>query len=376
MEVVATLWLSLLRMTVIPLMVSRLIVGIGSARSSRTVGQLGAGSSVVFVALLLAAGAFAVLTTPFLLAGVDMELAELEGAPGPSLLGETAPPPTDDSDGGNWLATLVPSNPIQAAVDGEILALVFFSVVFAIAVGGIRPDRRQLILHLFEGLAEAITVILGWVLVFIPIGIFALTFSVTIRIGPQVAGALAYFIVLLSGVLLAFNLLLYPIASLLGACPPGRFARALVPAQAVAVSTRSSIAALPMLIHGARSRLRLPESVVGFVLPLASSTFKVHRTISDPVELLFLAKIYGIDLGAAQIITVMALALVLSFAAVGIPSGGMTFTTLPAFLAVGIPLEGVVLLATVDAIPDIFKTLVNVTGDMTAATLLARFSRA
>jgi Na+/H+-dicarboxylate symporter len=180
-------------------------------------------------------------------------------------------------------------------------------------------------------------------------------------------------VILLSGLLLAFTFALYPVGSVGGGVPVRRFARALVKPQAVAFSTRSSLASLPALMEGATADLRLSPAVSGFVLPLSVSTFKAHRTISDPLELLFLAHLYGITLDASQIATFFVTILVLSFSAVGIPSGGYSFKTLPAFLAVGIPLEGVVILKAVDVIPDLFKTLLNVTADMTAATVVARF---
>jgi proton glutamate symport protein len=140
----------------------------------------------------------------------------------------------------------------------------------------------------------------------------------------------------------------------------------------VAVSTRSSIASLPALLDGARRKLDVPPPVLGFALPFAVSAFKVNRTISGPLSMMFLAYWYDIDLQATQILAFVVTVMIMSFSSPGIPSGGDTMKTLPAYLAAGIPLEGVIMVKAVDVIPDIFKTLVNVTGYMTVAVSLGR----
>lgn len=153
------------------------------------------------------------------------------------------------------------------------------------------------------------------------------------------------------------------------------FARAVYPAQLVAVSTRSSLASLPALVEGARDRLALSAAARGFVLPLAAATFKINRTTSSTIKLLFMAHLYGIALEPTQIITFVLTVVILSFSSLGLPGGGTAFKTLPAYLAAGMPIEAVVLLEAVDVIPDIFKTLANTTGYMTTAVVLDRGER-
>jgi proton glutamate symport protein len=167
--------------------------------------------------------------------------------------------------------------------------------------------------------------------------------------------------------------LLYPLAALLGRVSIARLAHALAPAQIVAASTRSSLASLPALIEGAERRLGLPGPVTGLVLPLAVATFKLNRTVSSTAKLMFLAHVYGIPLDPGQIGVFVATVLLISFSTPGIPSAG-TLTTLPVYLSFGIPIEGILVLNAVDAIPDIFKTVLNVTGDMSAAAMVARFA--
>jgi Na+/H+-dicarboxylate symporter len=125
-------------------------------------------------------------------------------------------------------------------------------------------------------------------------------------------------------------------------------------------------------MEGADKRLGVPTEVGSFVLPLAVSAFKVNRTISSPLKLLFLAHVYGITLDPGTVALFIPTVMLLSFSSPGIPSGGF-LVTMPFYLAAGIPVEGIVLLKAVDAVPDIFKTLVNVTADMSVATIVARF---
>ena len=203
---------------------------------------------------------------------------------------------------------------------------------------------------------------------------FALCADFAFRIGVRVTGAVAFFVILLSAILLLATVLLYPVTAILGRTSLGRFARAAAPAQVVAVSTRSSLASLPALVEGGRRHLGLPDSATGFVLPLSVATFKLSRTISSVVRLLFLAHLLNVHLGLPQLSAFLLTQLIMSFSTAGIPSVG-SIRSLPAYLAAGVPIEGVLMLNAVDTIPDIFATLANVTADMSAATILSRRDR-
>jgi proton glutamate symport protein len=179
-------------------------------------------------------------------------------------------------------------------------------------------------------------------------------------------------VVLLCSVLCAFTLLQYPIAAAVGGVSMRRFAAAALPVQVLALTTRSSIASLPLLLDRARTCLGLRPEVSTVVMPLAVSTFKVNKAISSPLHFLFLAHVYGIELSTVQVVTFTALSILLSFTTLGIPSGGSLMRSAPLFVAAGIPIQGYLLIEAADAIPDMFKTLTNVTGNMTAAAIVNR----
>jgi Na+/H+-dicarboxylate symporter len=153
--------------------------------------------------------------------------------------------------------------------------------------------------------------------------------------------------------------------------PLGTFTRAIAPSQAVAFSSRSSLAALPAMIEAAETRLGFPPEISRFLLPLSASTFRAGSGVGLTVSVLFVARLYGVDLNVAQIATIIATVLLTSFSVPGIPNGSI-IAMVPILVAAGIPVEGIGILLSIDTIPDMFRTTTNVTGHMTAAAILSR----
>jgi proton glutamate symport protein len=189
--------------------------------------------------------------------------------------------------------------------------------------------------------------------------------------GAGLVGAIGFYIVAYSALHVFFVLLLYPVAVVAGRVPLGRFARAAVAPQSIAFSSSSSIAALPALIESSNEILALPKRVTGFVLPLAISIFKFAAPVSWTAGALFVAWYYHVDLGLAQLAAVAAAGVFLAFAVPGVPRGAFLLLT-PLFLAIGLPAEGIGLLIAIDAIPDLFATVLNVMGDLVATVIVAR----
>src|SRR5262249_55758901 len=166
-------------------------------------------------------------------------------------------------------------------------------------------------------------------------------------------------------------LLLYPVIAAIGRIPLREFARAALPGQLIAFSSSSSIASLPALVEGAEQTLRLPKDVTGFVLPLAVATFKFAAVVSWPFGALFVAWFYQVELHAVQYATIAFACVCLGFVAPGVPRGAFLMLA-PLFLSIGLPVEGIGILIAVDALPDLFATVLNATGDLAAAALVAR----
>jgi Na+/H+-dicarboxylate symporter len=269
----------------------------------------------------------------------------------------------------------LPNNLIEAARKGEIFPILVFTVFLGAAVRRLPEEKRLPLTRALQGLAEAMLTVARWILLGTPAGVFGLTYVAALHAGGAAAGMMTAFIVLVCALLALAIVLLYPITALLGRTSLRTFAKAAAPAQLVAISTQSSIAALPALVQGGADHLRLPARETGFVLPLCVSVFKLNRTVSATAKLLFLAYIYGVPISVGTFAIFLGTVIILSFGAVGVPQGGVAFSTLPAYIAAGIPLEGIVVLEATSMAPDILKTVLNVTGDMSVATLLSRSSR-
>lgn len=368
-EPVGTLWVNAIRMTVIPLVVSLLITGVASCSDLRMVRRIGWRALVSFLGLLALVAALSLLIVPPLFTWFHMDpatAASLGGNAGnPAAAAQTVPGFAE------WLVSVVPINPIKAASDGAMLPLVVFSLALALALLKVAADRRDAVLRFFQGVGDAMLVIVRIIIELAPIGVFALMLPVASRTGLAAAGALGYYVGVTAVAQVLVILLLYPVATLAGRVPLLRFARALFPAQAVAVSSASSLASLPALLEGSDQKLQLPKTVTGMVLPLAVSTFKIATPTIWLVAAIFLGHLYGARLGFTQFLLVCVTAVLTSFSLPGVPHGWLLIIT-PLVAAMGIPAEGIGLLIAVDAIPDIFATVLNVTGDMVAAVLVSR----
>lgn len=362
------IWMAALQMTVLPLVVLKLLAAIVSAPSNESLGRLGLRTLLVFIVMLAAAGVLTLVIAPPFIALYDADPATLAS------LRASTEIPTDAQATGSALS-LLPRNLIAAASKGDLLPILLFTAVFAMAITRLPNEQRLPLTTTFQGLSAAMLKVVHWILFAAPIGVFALTYSPALRAGAGAAGMLGAFVLLVSALLFVFTILLYPVTAIFGRTSMSTFARAVAPAQLVAVSTRSSIASLPALIEGATQHLRLPATSTGFVLPLTVAVFKINRPISTMAKLLFIAHVYAVPLSAGTIAVFLATVMLLSFSSAGVPDGGTAFATLPAYLAAGLPIEAIIVLEATTTIPDIFKTLVNVTGDMSAATMLSRSSR-
>jgi Na+/H+-dicarboxylate symporter len=214
-------------------------------------------------------------------------------------------------------------------------------------------------------------VIVEWILLVAPVGVFFLVLSLAARTGAELVAALGSFVLVACGLIVIAGAALYPIATVFGGISLRQFARACAPVQAVAFSTRSSLASLPAMLDSAGRQLKLSPEVSGMVLPVAVALFKFASPIARMTGTFFVAQLYGIDLGVAQITAITGAIAALSFYSPGIPSGGLFILT-PIYVALNLPVEGVGLLIALDLIPDMFITTGNVTADMAVVAVLGR----
>ena len=368
---VGRLWLSGLQMTVVPLVLSLVILGVATASDAAASGRVARRAMIVFIALLSLFAAYAAIVAPLVLALMphSPELAAtLRGslASGASI----APPGVAD-----WVGSIIPSNAIMAAAQGAMLPVVVFALFFGFALTRVQAERRTQVIGLCHGIADTMIVIVRWMLLAAPIGVFALVLAVCAQAGVGVIGALVGYIGLQCGMYIGATIICYALIALFARTSPLAFAKAILPAQVVAASTQSSLASLPAMLESARFRLGHPRAVAALVLPMAVTLFRITSPIQYIVAACFVAWAYGIELSVLTLAAGAALSVVISLGSIGLP-GQVSFmaTVMPVTQSMGLPIEPLGLLLAVDTIPDVFATVGNVTGDLTATSIVARQS--
>ncbi|MES2177273.1 MAG: dicarboxylate/amino acid:cation symporter [Gemmatimonadota bacterium] len=373
LEPVGTIWVNALRMTVIPLVVSAILIGVTSLPDPRSVGRVG-GRALALSLLMLASAAFmSALVAPVALSmlTIDPAAAEAMRAGAKAASGDAVQSAQKIATFAEWLVALIPPNPVKAAADGAMLPLIVFTLIFGLAVTRIDAEGRDTLMKFVNGVYGASLNLMRWVLVAAPVGVFALTVPLATRLGLAAAGAVLYYVVVVAGMCTVFMALMYVVAWVGGGKSIREFARACAPAQAVAVSARSSLVALPAMLEGADGVLGLSLPIRSFFLPLAAATFKAGSAIMIPIGVLFMAKLYGVDVSAPQLVTIALMTVVTTFGVPGVP-GGTIIVIVPVLLAADLPVAAVGILLGVDTIPDMFRTATHVTADMAAATVLSR----
>jgi proton glutamate symport protein len=373
-EPLGGLWLNALRITVIPLVFAMLVTGIVSISDAASTGRLAVRALVVFAIMLVAATVYAILAGLGLLTLWPIDpvagQALLNGIPADSLasVGEAAR--TDGLQA--FLNSLAPSNLVKAAADDGVLGVVVFAIAFGFAATRLEPRLRSPLAVFFEATAEAVVVIVHWVLLAAPIGVFALALGVGLRAGVGAAGVLGHYIAIVCLSQIGVIVLVYLGALAFGKIRLGRFSQAVAPAQVVAFSTQSSLASLPVMVERARDFLGVSPASAGLVLPLAVAVFRLTSPVANLAVCLYVAQLYGVHLGLGVLIAGGLTALAVSVASVGLPGQVSFFASVgPICLAMGLPIGVLPLLLAVEVIPDIFRTIGNVTADLAATRIIA-----
>jgi Na+/H+-dicarboxylate symporter len=371
MAPVGTIFINLIRMTVMPLVASMLVASVGSLASSGALGRAGARAAVAALAMLAITAVATVLIATPVLARMQIDQGAAIALRGPATTttaySATAPTPAI----AQWLIDLVSPNVVKAAADGAMLPVIVFAVLFGVALAGVSTERRDAVLRVTQGVADAMQRLVSGILELAPFGVFALAVPLASKLGLAAAGAVIAYIVLVVLLTIAVGaVLLYPVGIVGGSMSPQAFVSFCAPAQAVAFASRSSLAALPAMIESGE-RAHLPPVVARFILPLAASVFRVGAAVAMPVGVLFLARLYGATLSPAQLASVVFTVILSSFAVPGVP-GGSIIAMVPVLAAVNLPIDGIGILLAVDTIPDMFRTTANVTGSLTLAAVLRK----
>lgn len=367
-EPIGNLWLQALQMTIIPLIAGLLFTGIAESVGIAGGGKVAASALLAFLVLLLVSAIWSILFVPQLL---SVWPAPMQAAAALTGVAPGAPVAAGPINIGEWLLSLVPANIFKVLAAGDMLPVVVFVSAFALAAGRLPRDQQAVLIGVFEAIKNAMLVLVGWIFVVGPVGVFALALTVGLKAGIGAFGVLAHYVAVLVIAQVSLILLVYVLMALFGGGVVA-FARAVLPAQAVAVSTQSSIASLPAIYEGAEV-LNLPESVSRVVLPLAVSIFRITSPCANIAVVLYVGHLNGIEPGPLALAAGVLASLAAAVSTGGLP-GSITFlaATVPIANAMGIPVAALPLLLAVELLPDIFRTLGNVTADLAVTAILSK----
>jgi len=360
---IGKLWLDALTMTVVPLVFSLLVTGTMDAAEQASGGTVAARAMIWFALLLLAASLLGAVV-----ASLALELSPLPRAAAALAGGAGDGPAVPQT--ADWLNNIIPTNPIKSAAETAMVPLVVFALLFGLAASGIDAEPRAALERLFRGIAQTMLRIVHWVLWIAPLGVFALALGVGVRMGGSAAGVLAHYVAVVIAACLAATVLTYAAATVFGRIHPLAFARAVLPSQVIAVSTQSSLASLPAMVQAAGA-LRVDSGTAGIVLPLAVSLFRAASAAANVAVAIYLAHVHGIALGPATLGIGVLVAAAVSVGAVGLPAQVSFFAIIaPVCLSMGVPVVLLPLLLAIETLPDIFRTLGNVTGSLAVSRIV------
>lgn len=370
-EPVGGLWLNALQMTIVPLVVSLLVTSIAASAEAARASRLATRALITFVVLLWISSITAALLTPAFL-----DLFPMPGDSAAALRAAlTTAEPVGPAPGfGDFIRSIVPTNAVAAASENAILPLIVFVVVFAFALIRLPEEPRRTLTGFFRAVADTMLIIVGWVLWLGPIGVFALAYVVGARAGGTAFGALLHYVLIVTAVGTVIWLAAWPLAWLGGGVSPLRFTRAVAPSQALAFSTQSSLACLPAMLR-ANAKLGVPVAASGVTLPMAVAIFRATGPAMNLAVAIYIAHWLGHPLGPMELAFGVVAAAMTTMGAVGLP-GQTSFVTsiAPVCLAMGLPIEPLALLIAIEPLPDLMRTLGNVSMDVAATATIAKRS--
>jgi DAACS family dicarboxylate/amino acid:cation (Na+ or H+) symporter len=374
-EPIGKMWLSSLIMVVIPLIVSTLSVGVAGLGSLQRLGRIGVITLVAFLALTTLSTAFGlvVMNTVRPGKGLDPELTD-RLMKTYSSEAKTAMGLAEGSTFGiNVLVDIIPRNPVKAAANGEMLAVIFFSIVLGVGIASIPKAMSKPLFDFLESLGQVTVSIIDLVMAVAPVGVFCLIFSVTSRFGLSLLLSLLKYVLTIIGSLAVFQFVAYPvILKLVARVSPGDFFRKIRVVMITAFSTSSSNATLPTTMSVSEKELKIPREIGGFVLPLGATMNMNGTALFEGATVLFLAQVFGIDLPLSSQLIVVVMSVITAIGVAGIPGGSIPLLMMVLGM-VGVPAEGIGIILGVDRILDMCRTVLNVTGDLVTASVVQRF---
>ncbi len=371
---IGDLFLRLIRMVVVPLVFSSLLVGTAMLGDPKKLGRIG-GKTIGYYLCTTAIA----ITLGLVIANIVQPGSRLDPATQQQLMADFAaeasgselqmrerPSVTDT------LLEIVPTNPMESLAQGSMLQIIFFALMFGVALTLIpKKSHREQVLVFFDGVTEAMIQVVHIVMKIAPIGVFALMAAVVGQFGLEILQSLLmYSLCVVVGLFIHMALVYSGAVRLFAGMSPRQFFAGARPAQLIGFSSSSSSATLPVTMDVATNRLGVSEQISAFVLPLGATVNMDGTALYQGAAAVFIAQVYGVDLGLGGQLTIVLMATLASIGAAGVPGVGV-ITLAMVLDQLNLPLEGIALILGVDRILDMLRTMTNVTGDLSAAVIVA-----
>ncbi len=373
-EPIGKIWLSCLIMTVIPLIVSSLALGVAGLGDLRKLGRMGALTLACFLSLTTLSTSLGLITMNYVRPGEDLDPAVK------TRLLETYRGQTQEAMGlsgtifsVDLLVNIVPRNPVKAAADGNMLAIIFCTLVLGIALASLPGEQTRPLVELLESVGRVTVAVIHGVMTFGPLGVFCLIYSVTARFGFDLLLNLAKYVLTVIGSFALMQIVGYGlIVRFVAGRNPREFFHKIRLVMLTAFSTSSSNATLPTTMEVAQDELGTPRQVAGFVLPLGATLNMNGTALYEGATVLFLAQVFGVSLSLGQQAIVVLMSVVTAIGVAGVPGASLPLLMMVLGM-VGVPMEGIAIILGIDRLLDMCRTVLNVTGDLLTALIVARF---
>jgi len=370
---IGTAFIRLISMVVVPLVFASLLVGTASLKDIRTLGRIGAKTLIFYMCTTAAAVTIGLLLTDFVRPGSSLseQARQKLVQDADSQKDATAPSVVEKPAIRDLLLNVIPTNPVKALVDGQMLQIIFFALLMGICLTLIPEERGRPVIDFFKGIDEIIVRMVHVIMLAAPYGVFALIASVVADFGVGILLMLIkYSLVVLLGLGLHVFVVYFAVLKTLTKTSITRFFRGIRPAQLMAFCSSSSNATLPVTMDCVTERLGVPSHICSFTLPLGATINMDGTALYQGVAAGFLAQVYGMDLSLAQQLTIVLTAVLASIGTAGIPGAGVIMLAI-VLGSVGVPLQGIGIIMGVDRFLDMCRTVVNITGDSVCAVFVA-----
>jgi Na+/H+-dicarboxylate symporter len=370
---IGKLFMRLIQFVIVPLVFASLLVGVAGLGDVRKLGRLGGKTLALYLGTTAFAVALGVVCAHALQPGSflsDKDKAALT-AQYSGEAGSRAEAAADSPSALDNILAIIPVNPVESLASGQMLQIIFFALIFGVALTLLKEERSRQVVDFFDTVQHAMIVIINMVMALAPFGVAALLAEVVGQSGLSVLWALiVYALTVMVGLALHASLVYGGLVKFVARLPVRAFLRAVRPAQLIAFSTSSSSATMPVTLECAEQNLRISNSVSSFVIPLGATVNMDGTALYQGVAAIFIAQVFDVDLSLGAQLAIILSATAASIGAAGVPGAGMITLTM-VLTAAGIPLVGVALILGVDRILDMFRTMINVTGDLAVAASVA-----